>query len=243
MPALLGSASCSPRRRGWTALPPARASDPTVFPAQAGMDRSTAPPHLIGERVPRAGGDGPSPAARSPGGCACSPRRRGWTGNAAHHQDRHRVFPAQAGMDPACRIRRVHGTRVPRVGGDGPQIPTAHTIASRCSPRRRGWTGLPRAARDGPPVFPAQAGMDRRHDRPARAGHGVPRAGGDGPASVAGQSTPIECSPRRRGWTGYDARCGSALVVFPAQAGMDRRSSRADSRRSSVPRAGGDGPR
>ena len=93
---------------------------------------------------------------------------------------------------------------------------------NQCSPRRRGWT--------------------EHQQRPEHHGAGVPRAGGDGPTAYMSMYGERLCSPRRRGWTDRRARRGSVAVVFPAQAGMDRRPARAPRTGSRVPRAGRDGP-
>ena len=91
---------------------------------------------------------------------------------------------------------------------------------------------FPRACGDGPGVwklaelqdgvFPAHAGMDR--GRPRR------------------RWTHRSFSPRMRGWTVFDPSVLAQADVFPAHAGMDRRSASLGARRSSFPRACGDGP-
>ena len=99
-PSDIGESGCSPHTRGWTvvlgqgacllvSVPRTRGDGPAkvrdwlgndgVFPAHAGMDRST------------------SPVAPQP--TACSPHTRGWTSSSFPSMAAEPVFPAHAGMD------------------------------------------------------------------------------------------------------------------------------------------------
>ena len=71
-------------------------------------------------------------------------------------------------------------------------------------------------------MFPAQAGMNRRSDRPSGEQDRVPRAGGDEPYELLKDQT--------------------ITVVFPAQAGMNRCTAAAGEYKPRVPRPGGDEP-
>ena len=213
---------CSPRRRGWTDIIVGIRADQTVFPAQAGMDRSWPKPPSATRRVPRAGGDGPPAGPRRRSEIPCSPRRRGWTGHDREIRLFAVVFPAQAGMDRLIVGPGLVEVSVPRAGGDGPQRPQQRPLQPPCSPRRRGWTAEDRA---------------RAHAR-----RRVPRAGGDGPPASQAAKPTTRCSPRRRGWTGSRVNPLEPALVFPAQAGMDRWPEALSKASAGVPRAGGDGP-
>ena len=91
-------------------------------------------------------------------------------------------------------------------------------------------------------VFPAYAGMDRLGDGWLAVPGRVPRLRGDGPFGMNGMLTRIECSPPTRGWTDAPASPHVHAFVFPAYAGMDRRSGQPARTRLRVPRLRGDGP-
>ena len=134
--------------------------------------------------------------------------------------------PRASGDGPQFALHAVRvAERVPRASGDGPIGSQVMRASGPCSPRERGWTGRHQEARSAEPR--------------------VPRASGDGPRTGHRQRTDGRCSPRERGWTGSDG--GGQLRksrvprasgdgpeywpaglrkqgVFPARAGMDRRS-------------------
>ncbi len=70
----------------------------------------------------------------------------------------------------------------------------------------------------------------------------VPRASGDGPKSAWTTLGMELCSPRERGWSGRAGRGRRGTLVFPARAGMVRRSEPMAVPYIGVPRASGDGP-
>ena len=113
-----------------------------------------------------------------------------------------------------------------------------------CSPHTRGWTarevlysrgwrGVPRIRGDGP----------KKPSPPVARAQSVPRIRGDGPLMSPAKSPPSWCSPHTRGWTVQvrkelrpeervprirgdgpvgESMYSSAVMVFPAYAGMDR---------------------
>ena len=210
-----------------------------VFPARAGMDRSTRARVRFRERVPRPRGDGPFSTSTSTSAALCSPPARGWTGWRRRRHRCRRVFPARAGMDRSAALGAIGAPSVPRPRGDGPKQLEGAQAMLQCSPPARGWTGegfLDTASE----VFPARAGMDRRWSSAAGARPCVPRPRGDGPEMEhrPSGSAISRCVPRPRG----DGRRRLTDLVFPARAGMDRpRGGRSSSWRS-VPRPRGDGP-
>ena len=125
-------------------------------------------------------------------------------------------------MDRLQPVSRSLNTSVPRTRGDGPDCEQMRSTGTACSPHTRGWTGL----RDARPV-----GCEP-----------VPRTRGDGPAWRRRSSWVGNCSPHTRGWTAnLDEKLGRSCL-FPAHAGMDRRSTRGNGHPSTVPRTRGDGP-
>lgn len=70
----------------------------------------------------------------------------------------------------------------------------------------------------------------------------APRARGDGPPVRPSSGPPAGCSPRTRGWTHRQRLLARLSALLPAHAGMDPSSSTSRSRRTSAPRARGDGP-
>ncbi len=91
-------------------------------------------------------------------------------------------------------------------------------------------------------MFPARAGMDRLAGLVTQPEPSVPRTRGDGPMPTTGWSTTAGCSPHARGWTAVVHRCDDSTNVFPARAGMDRKSAPRCPCSSRVPRTRGDGP-
>ena len=168
---------------------------------------------------------------------------RGWTACEQWVPDGLDVFPAHAGMDRHPAGGDPGPRRVPRACGDGPRLGQISHSRWACSPRMRGWTGSDGHGPAGLRVFPAHAGMDRTSSASRRPRPRVPRACGDGPSDHGDDGEPMKCSPRMRGWTVRKRVLRLALVVFPAHAGMDRRSICSAVRWSGVPRACGDGPR
>jgi len=94
-----GSGSFSPRMRGWTVSLLKLPVGELVFPAHAGMDRSTLLARQRYPRFPRACGDGPFFYYGVCLVCLFSPRMRGWTDERPEGLARIPVFPAHAGMD------------------------------------------------------------------------------------------------------------------------------------------------
>ncbi len=237
-----GLSECSPHARGWTAYHIGYFHEPSVFPACAGMDRSSARCSQRCARVPRMRGDGPSVRAFRRAGWRCSPHARGWTVFEGAVIDGCQVFPACAGMDRGRSRRTLNSRRVPRMRGDGPTQELHRQQLGTCSPHARGWTVTTHDSLGPKLVFPACAGMDRATSAPECGRRGVPRMRGDGPATGAYKCAAPWCSPHVRGWTGWIDLPTLALFVFPACAGMDRLAPIRYPTTSGVPRMRGDGP-
>ncbi|SDK37624.1 hypothetical protein SAMN05421806_1076, partial [Streptomyces indicus] len=113
---------------------------------------------------------------------------------------------------------------------------------SSCSPCTRGWTRHLHHAQRPAELLPVHAGMDP--SRRARRGRScpAPRARGDGPVESRGGDGVVVCPPCTRGWT--PRRLADVLRgrLLPVHAGMDPGPSSRTPRRSTTPRARGDGP-
>ena len=206
------------------------------------MDRWRARARAPRRGVPRPRGDGPIEVAELTPDGKCSPPARGWTVTPGGRAVACPVFPARAGMDRWRAWCSTPPSRVPRPRGDGPySAPLARRVVP-CSPPARGWTGVSRSARERGKVFPARAGMDRNVPARGTGAGRVPRPRGDGPIASGCTSVTNACSPPARGWTGTGLQTPTAIVVFPARAGMDRRQPGTACRGSCVPRPRGDGP-
>ncbi len=210
-----------PRRRGWTPASSSSGRAARGSPAQAGMDPHRPPLTHPCQRLPRAGGDGPTAGEPRVEGPTAPPRRRGWTLHPVSPAGRGEGSPAQAGMDPTHPCERVGVSRLPRAGGDGPHGEEGAHHHCEAPPRRRGWTPPRASARWAASGSPAQAGMDPREEFRDARGARLPRAGGDGPALGDRIEWILEAPPRRRGWTHPQHRRRSRPQGSPAQAGMD----------------------
>ena len=257
-----GVAECSPPARGWTAilegLPPVE----VVFPACAGMDRSPRTSAVTRASAPRLRGDGPAGVSPKSRRTSCSPPTRGWTANTREPSTDQLVSPAYAGMDRVQPPDDLDPQSVPRLRGDGPSRVASVFRVRSCSPPARGWTDVLGQTGHRSGVFPACAGMDRKHPGTCSGVASVPRLRGDGPGLRGLLMLVRVCSPPARGWTGevldrvQQGRCSPPTrgwtgvrygrpvypVVFPTCAGMDRAVFCPSSASIGIPRLRGDGP-
>jgi len=233
---------CSPRRRGWSEWVRDGWVTATVLPAQAGVVRGCGPTGRTCTGAPRAGGGGPRGPLPSDRQLACSPRRRGWSEGVTWQQIGIPVLPAQAGVVRDAGGGQPGLPRAPRAGGGGPLLRPTLAPARPCSPRRRGWSGGPVPPDRRAVVLPAQAGVVRRSPRCRPARSRAPRAGGGGPVLSKKNKGLVQCSPRRRGWSGRHPRHPLTHRVLPAQAGVVRFLIHPVNELICAPRAGGGGP-
>ncbi len=234
--------TCSPRERGWSPGTRVHQAPRHVFPARAGMVRLHTRQRRATLRVPRASGDGPSADTSVRVAVRCSPRERGWSPSGISEKLPVTVFPARAGMVRRRSPCSGPEVRVPRASGDGPDTTDSGASHTMCSPRERGWSARGHRPRREHRVFPARAGMVPSRAASFRERFGVPRASGDGPPCEHTRMPRKECSPRERGWSLGGHLPAQAGHVFPARAGMVRRSATRSSGHHCVPRASGDGP-
>ncbi len=213
---------CSPRVRGWTSRGPRHAERGELLPARAGMDPASVVCESGTSAAPRACGDGPTVADKSPVRENCSPRVRGWT------------RPSQGSRRPQAPA--------PRACGDGPRNPPPASPMLNCSPRVRGWTLRGHGIDGLGHLLPARAGMDPWGSPRTRSRTSAPRACGDGPSTPMQAALQGVCSPRVRGWTLLREARGERAALLPARAGMDPGTPRASATGRAAPRACGDGP-
>ena len=213
-----------------------------MFPACAGMYRTSKRSTANCRRVPRMRGDVPPRSAADGADLPCSPHARGCTDYRVADLRNFSVFPACAGMYRQCVPGRAVIGRVPRMRGDVPFLDRLGWGQFKCSPHARGCT---ESRRELPPktwVVPACAGMYR----PCLMWSGyclrVPRMRGDVPSPVTVTRRFHQCSPHARGCTAQDTDVGHDRRVFPACAGMYRASGLRRHGLSSVPRMRGDVP-
>ena len=130
---------------------------------------------------PRVRGDVPCFRYLRPGEYPFSPRARGCS-QAFKLRSRWRlVFPACAGMFPHPHSRGSADYCFPRVRGDVPVPLSAQHGERAFSPRARGCSEAPGCPGAGILVFPAHAGMFRKHPRLRLLVPRFPRARGDVP--------------------------------------------------------------
>ena len=138
--------------------------------------------------------------------------------------------------------RRKYCRSFPRIRGDVPPSALASLNASSFSPHTRGCSAFPYRLVHGFDVFPAYAGMFRIFCWAPPAQLGFPRIRGDVPGGMDVSQAMDAFSPHTRGCSAAGGRLPTAGPVFPAYAGMFRRSTRTDWLLRSFPRIRGDVP-
>ena len=238
----MGQNAFSPHTRGCSGLKFSPRQDPQVFPAYAGMFRGHRRPRPRALRFPRIRGDVPPSGSAVERRKPFSPHTRGCSRSMALLGAKKNVFPAYAGM-----FRRVAATaslvvRFPRIRGDVPQAATFYELGGGFSPHTRGCsvprgTLLPLSR-----VFPAYAGMFLGPIAGAKADNRFPRIRGDVPGFLRTTQQLVGFSPHTRGCS-VPRRCSTYLTaVFPAYAGMFRRTSFCKTLSTGFPRIRGDVP-
>ena len=112
--------ACSPHTRGWSGHRNHHPVDRTVLPAHAGMVPRTKARTSRLTRAPCARGDGPDAFNETRDRILCSPRTRGWSGDAPRDRLRVGVLPAHAGMVPLGFVVRARWRVAPaHVGAPG----------------------------------------------------------------------------------------------------------------------------
>ena len=111
-----------------------------VFPAYAGMFRSSRLAQHYVRRFPRIRGDVPQPAAVTALQIQFSPLARGCSARNPNPRRRHPVFPACAGMFPLSLPTCQTPGRFPRMRGDVPSAAGTARLEAGFSPHARGYS-------------------------------------------------------------------------------------------------------
>ena len=232
----------SPRTRGCSWLDSFGEERTAVFPAHAGMFPTGVDRGKRRVGFPRARGDVPFKSGLTAFSMRFSPRTRGCsyqpTGGPHHDQ----VFPAHAGMFLPKVNKIVTPHSFPRARGDVPYTPPQTQVKSKFSPRTRGCSQMFEPFVKGWEVFPAHAGMFRGGWSGVWWCAGFPRARGDVPPLIASRAACELFSPRTRGCSPFAEWVMQSPKVFPAHAGMFRRTPATGLPDPSFPRARGDVP-
>ena len=130
----------------------------------------------------------------------------------------------------------------PRIRGDVPVWLEFHLTNTGFSPHTRGCSETMSSPWDSRIVFPAYAGMFRGRHRDRAASGCFPRIRGDVPVRYTVKRDEEGFSPHTRGCSHPRRHSNRLHTVFPAYAGMFRRSRRAPRRFESFPRIRGDVP-
>ena len=130
----------SPHARGSTDRRRRRADHGHPFPACAGINRLIGASHNPSFPVPRMRGDQPVSATTPWPKSSRSPHARGSTGSIDRLSDRHRPFPACAGINRSLPRSGSPSETVPRMRGDQPPMGAITTRDRLRSPQARGST-------------------------------------------------------------------------------------------------------
>ena len=145
-------------------------------------------------------------------------------------------------MFPRLGVRPYIPASFPRVRGDGPCCFTRSMSSNRFSPRARGCSQAETLHASLVPVFPACAGMFLDFRIIAHHQSCFPRVRGDVPVLLTDVVSHGEFSPRARGCSELIAHTEYSYYVFPACAGMFRRSHSINGCKYCFPRVRGDVP-
>ena len=191
--------SFSPRARGCSDWARSEIEGRAVFPACAGMFLLRSPLRRKLRGFPRVRGDVPLADYQRLRLKKFSPRARGCSRIIFDTRFMLRVFPACAGMflPPHAPDRPVH--RFPRVRGDVPKQLRGSLSHLMFSPRARGCSSRAADTDNNISVFPACAGMFRKHHKNQAKPQGFPRVRGDVPAWMSMNTPMATFSPRARG--------------------------------------------
>ena len=110
----------SPRTRGCSGHGVCHAEDIVVFPAHAGMFRTSVKIMVMSWCFPRARGDVPQPCKKWCQSSTFSPRTRGCSVAEQLRSGQFGVFPAHAGMFRMQDLRETDKMSFPRARGDVP---------------------------------------------------------------------------------------------------------------------------
>ena len=214
----------SPHTRGCSRVDEAVHVPAAVFPAYAGMFRRSRENRPHPGSFPRIRGDVPLFQMLRKKSPRFSPHTRGCSFLLLPANLCVLVFPAYAGMFLAETQLPGLQRGFPRIRGDVPKHARRKTFQPRFSPHTRGCSPGGVAWVDRDRVFPAYAGMFLCDERNIIVPFGFPRIRGDVPPISRPSWRQWGFSPHTRGCSHAIAWRFVGLSVFPAYAGMFRRS-------------------
>ena len=171
-----------------------------------------------------------------------SPHTRGCSARHVASDQIKKVFPAYAGMFRMLEISIFPPRSFPRIRGDVPLQWRRRKCPIGFSPHTRGCSAYLVAVPRYGEVFPAYAGMFLRRLARDRWGSSFPRIRGDVPLRSSRQVADGLFSPHTRGCSDATTETLLGHKVFPAYAGMFRRSRRPIRPQRRFPRIRGDVP-
>ena len=170
-----------------------------LIPARAGKTLKTASIAPVDWAHPRAGGENPTFAAKSPMCAGSSPRGRGKLSEMDRTVLATGLIPARAGKTGQHRGGGGHHRAHPRAGGENSTSDAKPSRGMGSSPRGRGKLHFRDRKPDRQRLIPARAGKTRRVRLGRRSGGAHPRAGGENFHMRFVKSEYAGSSPRGRG--------------------------------------------
>ena len=152
------------------------------------------------------------------------------------------VFPAYAGMFRLLPAMKNCIAGFPRIRGDVPHYSPLAALRRAFSPHTRGCSERILSVPIAPLVFPAYAGMFPTAPTICATWGCFPRIRGDVPINCVSSALCMVFSPHTRGCSYASSGATTALIVFPAYAGMFRSAFPPSRVVSGFPRIRGDVP-
>jgi len=232
----------TPHARGSTLCLLGGASSVPVYPACAGIDRSSPGWLVQRRRLPRMRGDRPSHLSFLQHWLVFTPHARGSTRKKRSPAAMTPVYPACAGIDPSSEGSTSTKDGLPRMRGDRPLLSLHFLYSSPFTPHARGSTSASRGLHRNMPVYPACAGIDRTQMHPGAGVCRLPRMRGDRPPMARIAFSTKKFTPHARGSTARLSISIFRLTVYPACAGIDLKMKLYQLFAKRLPRMRGDRP-
>ena len=173
----------TPHARGSTVLLNNGMSRQEVYPACAGIDRSSRTERPLSACLPRMRGDRPQSTVVSTSAATFTPHARGSTVSWGDVGAKVAVYPACAGIDLEIGFEIKIDPSLPRMRGDRPLSVCFPPTLTPFTPHARGSTFLRKRLTFPLDVYPACAGIDLKPDDIPEEYRGLPRMRGDRPRS------------------------------------------------------------
>ena len=238
----VGRGEFTPHARGSTRSTKARILRSSVYPACAGIDRSSITPTNSRASLPRMRGDRPELLPSKGTYYVFTPHARGSTLFRSSDPYLPLVYPACAGIDLAFTASAYSPSSLPRMRGDRPDLHLWPGYDPLFTPHARGSTLQKTLARYCKPVYPACAGIDLSAVSAYESAIGLPRMRGDRPGAFWRYPDGQMFTPHARGSTLRACRLCLKRRVYPACAGIDRIGLSCNYHKWCLPRMRGDRP-